>query len=182
MRYIPLLCVLMAGSASAQVEDSDRPHYYNRLYSGIIAGGKHGIVTGTVTTIHGVSVGPVAVGAGIGIEGYDRWRAVPIFGSLSYHLNDARESSWFLQINAGHSITRLLAPNDFINVHGTHGGFMFSTVVGYQAVAGKLLVNLSAGYKMQKFEGAYSGGLANLYYTLEEQTDRFVFQIGVGLP
>ena len=182
-RWPALLCILLAGPAAAQVEDNDQTiAYYNRLTTGILAGGEHGLITGTATTIHGISVGHLAVGAGVGIEGYERWRTVPIFGSLTYFLKDARASGMFLQINAGHSVCRLIVPDEGFQVDGTRGGFMFSTVAGYQIAAGKLLVNLSAGYKLQNMRGAYKNGqLPNLNFTLDEQADRFVFQIGVGL-
>ena len=58
---------------------------------------------------------------------------------------------------------------------------MISPVAGYQIAAGKVLVNLSAGYKMQKMKGDYTGFWTPLRYTLEERAERFVFQIGIGL-
>lgn len=183
VRYIALLCFLSAGPALAQVEvqDNDRTiAYYNRLSTGILVGGQHGMVTGSVTTIHGISLGQVALGVGVGLEGYERWRTVPIFGSLSYYPNGARESGAFLQLDAGHAICRLLTAAEEVEIDGSRGGFMFSSTLGYQLAVGKLLVNLSAGYKMQKMRGHFTGVWSPLRYTIEEQADRFVFQIGVG--
>jgi hypothetical protein len=181
VRYVALLCFLSAGSAAAQEQASERPiSYYNRTSTGILAGGQHGLVTGSATTVHGIGIRHWALGAGAGVEGYERWRTVPIFGSLSYFFNDAHGNGVFLQLSAGHSICWLLSPNESIHVDGTRGGFMFSPVAGYQIAAKKLLVNISAGYKMQKMRGTYRGDWIPLLYTLDEQAERFVFLIGVG--
>lgn len=182
LRLLALVCLLTAGVTGAQAQEGDgQIAYYNRITTGILAGGQHGLVTGSLTTIHGVSRSPWALGAGVGIEGYERWRTVPIFGSLSYHFRGAGEKGLFLQLNAGHAICRLLTANEGIHVDGTRGGPMISSVAGYQIAAGKLLVNISAGYKMQKMSGTYWGPWDPFRYTINEHAERFIFQIGVGL-
>ncbi|MFO7257472.1 MAG: hypothetical protein DIU61_007255 [Bacteroidota bacterium] len=181
MRYLALLVILVA-TLPAQAQDDQQPaRYYNRTSTGILVGGEPRYLTGGVTTIHGISVGPLAMGIGVGIEGYQRWRTVPIFGSLSYHPGDTRESGPFIQLNMGHTNCKFLPEQESIRVDGRDWGFMFSTLAGYQIAAGKLLVNFSAGYQKQKLRAKYSAGLAFVSYTLEEEADRFVFKIGVGM-
>ena len=182
-RALAVVGLLWAGVVHVQAQDSEQSiAYYNRTATGTLVGGQHGLVTGSVTTIHGISVGSVAVGVGVGVEGYQRWRTVPIFGSVSYYPHGARESGLFFQVNAGHSICRLLNQDQGmdIEVEDARGGFMFSPMLGYQVVTGKLTVDISAGYKMQKMGARYSAGWLPLAYTIDEQADRFMFQIGVG--
>lgn len=172
---------LGALSQESEQTPANRAQYYNRTFTGILTGGQHGMVTGSLLTSHGVSIGKLALAAGVGLEGYERWRTVPIFGSLSYHFRGARRDGLFLQVNGGHAICRLLTDNEGININGTKGGAMFSSTLGYQIAAKNLLVNIAAGYKMQKMHGNFSGFLQPLAYTIDEKANRFIFQIGFGI-
>lgn len=184
LRRLPrfcILCFLLSEAVSAQAQDDDRGiAYYNRISTGILAGGQNGLVTGSVATTHGISWRRWSLGAGVGIESYERWRTVPVFGSLSYYFRGAREKGVYLQFNAGYSFSRLLDPGGDLTMGKTEEGPMFSPVVGYQIAKGRLFVNISAGYKTQKLSGTYWNSWAPLTYTIREQADRFVFQIGVG--
>src|SRR5690606_38540479 len=180
MRYVTLL-FLLSMTFAARAQDEEKPRYYNRTSTGILVGGEHRYLTGSVTTIHGISVGPLAVGIGVGIEGYQRWRTVPVFGSLSYHMRDARESGGFIQLNIGHTKCKLIREDELVTHVERDWGFMFSALAGYQIAAGKLMVNVSAGYQRQKLKGEYSGWIPYVTQRLEEDADRFVFKIGVGI-
>lgn len=175
------LCLLLTGAILAKAQDDARGiAYYNRISTGILAGGQNGLVTGSVSTTQGIDWRRWSLGVGVGVESYERWRAVPVFGSLSYYFRGAREKGVFLQVNAGHSFCRLLDPGQGLERGKTEDGPMISPVIGYQIAAGKILVNISAGYKTQKLSGTYSSPWTPLLYTINEQADRFVFQIGVG--
>lgn len=176
-----VLCWSYLVARSQDTEPSPVIQYYNRTFAGILAGGQHGLVTGSLTTAHGISTGGFALAAGAGLEGYERWRTVPLFGSMSYYFRGARRKGMFLQLNGGHAICRLLTADEGINIEGTKGGVMFSSTVGYQIVSNRLLVNIAAGYKMQNMRGSYSSPWSPLAYTIDERTDRFIFQIGFGI-
>ena len=180
-RYLALLVLIAGGSATAQAqEEYPRVRYYNRTSTGILVGGEHYAITGSLTTIHGISTGPLAAGVGVGIEGYQRWRTVPIFGSMSLHFRGARESGAFIQLDLGHSICTLLPLTEGARVQDREGGFMLNALGGYQVAAGKVLITFSGGYKMQKLRGDYTARWLLVDYDLEEDANCLFVQIGVG--
>lgn len=176
-----VLCLSYLVTWSQDTTQTSVIKYYNRTFTGILAGGQHGLITGSLTTAHGVSVGRFALAAGTGLEGYERWRTIPIFGSMAYYFRGVRKKGMFLQIQGGHSICRLLTADEWIDIDGTKGGAMFSSTIGYQIASNKLSVNIAAGYKMQKMRGGYSSPWSPLAYSIDEKTDRFIFQIGFGI-
>lgn len=185
---IPLVWLILCLACTTYAQDAEdlRPKgqvsYYNQFSTGILAGGEYGLVGGSVTTVHGVAAGHWTIGAGIGIEGYERWRTVPLFGSLSYHFCGPEESGVFLSFNAGHGFGRLLKTQEGIDVDMTKGGPMINPMIGYQISASKFNISLSAGYKQQQMEGHYRSAFGGVYtYTIEETMDRFFFQLGFGI-
>jgi len=185
--------VLLAGSilslaCAAQAQDLENLHskgkvsYHNQFSTGVLAGGEYGLVTGSVTTVHGVALGHWTIGAGIGIEGYERWRTVPLFGSLSYHFCGPTASGVFLSFNAGHGFGRLLENQDGLEVDTTKGGPMVNPMIGYQITASKFNISLAAGYKRQQMGGNYVDTFNGSFsYSIEETMDRFLFQLGLGI-
>lgn len=182
-----ILCSIFAclGPAAMSQDTAQSPHdavrYYNRTFAGIMTGGQHGLVTGSLLTIHGVSVGGFVLGIGAGLEGYERWRTVPTFGSMSYHFRGARNKGLFIQLNGGHSTCWLLTPREDIDADGTKGGPTFSSTLGYQIASNNFLLNIAAGYKVQKMRGSYTSPWQPLQYTIDETANRFIFQIGFGI-
>ena len=155
--------------------------YHNQFSTGVLAGGEHGLITGSVTTVHGITVGKWAVGAGVGIEGYERWRTVPVFGSLSYYFHPA-STGMFITFEAGHGFGRLLWANEGIDIRDTKGGPMISPMIGYYISAHKVGLSVAAGYKMQRMTGHYRDRSINiLSYTIEETMESFYLRLGVSI-
>ena len=84
---LPLVCSILCLAFATRAQDTEdhlrrQVRYHNQFSTGLLAGGEFGLVTGSVSTVHGVDAGKRSVGAGIGEEGYERWRTVPVFGGL----------------------------------------------------------------------------------------------------
>ena len=74
-----------------QQKPSDKNYYFFNFLSGTLIGSSgmndKGLATFSFSTTHGVRLGNrLSVGAGVGFDSYLEWKAVPLFGSLSYDL------------------------------------------------------------------------------------------------
>lgn len=141
------------------------------------------MITGSVTTVHGVAMRNWTLGLGIGMEGYERWRTFPVFGSVSYYFRGPTSNGVFVTFNAGHSFGKLLMDDERIHVTDTKGGPMVNPMIGYHISANRVGLSLAAGYKMQRMAGRYRDSFGGtLTYTVEERMDRFFFQLGISIP
>lgn len=192
MRSSPLymvgLMVLMGWQAAeGQTAESKGKHariaYCNRFSSGVLLGGESGIMTGSLTMSHGVAIGRWSLGAGTGVEGYERWRTMPVYGSLTYHAREPGRNGVYVQMNVGHSFGWWRQSTTEGIVYEDHpGGLMINPMIGYQLAGEKINVFLSAGYKHQRISYAYGiEWWEQVHYRVDEKLSRFYFQIGLGI-
>lgn len=180
-----LLLIVVSSRGQDPVEPARerRVGYHNQFSTGILAGGDRGMITGSVTTVHGVAMRRWTIGMGIGMEGYERWRTIPVFGSMSYYFRGPTSNGVFVGFNAGHSFGKLLMDDERIHVTDTQGGPMVNPMIGYHISANSVGLSVAAGYKMQRMTGRYSDSFSGvLTYTFEERLDRFFFQLGISIP
>lgn len=185
---LPLVCSILCLAFATHAQDTEdlplrrQVRYHNQFSTGILAGGEYGLVTGSVSTVHGVAAGKWTIGAGIGMEGYERWRTVPVFGALSYYFRGPANNGMFLSFNAGHGFGRLLKTQEVIEPGETKGGPMINAMVGYQISTSKFSVNIAAGYKQQRMQGNYQMTFNNaVTYSIKETMDRFMLQLGFSV-
>jgi hypothetical protein len=181
-----ILMVILGWQADAQEQDHpenpSRITYQNRFSAGVLFGGESHLVTGSLTTIHGIAMRNWAIGIGTGIEGYERWRIIPVFASMTYNFGTLRDNDIFVQLDAGHSFGRWLQPVDGVAYEDRPEGLMINSMVGYQIAKGKLKVYISAGYKLQRLNYAYRiEWWDTIHYNVKENLNRFFLQIGFGL-
>ena len=174
-----------------------RIHYFFNFLSGALVGGsginEEGMATFTFSTVHGVRIGKrLSAGAGLGFDSYLGWKAMPLFGSLSYDLFGKRNKV-FVQLNYGTAwVSRIMTGYEYGNTSHT-GSKMFNPSLGYKISSGNLRLYIQAGYKIQKinmyavYPGYYSYANRLIaptpnssYSNTELSMNRAYFSIGFG--
>lgn len=184
IRLLLLLATISSGLVFAQeTDDTSHPklRYWNSLATGILVGESDRNVTGSFTTTHGISLDRWRVGVGIGIEGHENWRTIPIFISGSFDFGKIRNNALYLQMNGGYAFARYLKEIEGATNGEEDGGLMLNPMMGYRLNAGKIDVTLAAGYKLQRVDYSFDWiwGWPNST-KVEEEFHRFIFQIGIG--
>lgn len=146
--------------AKIDTEHIDMPHkkihYFFNFLSGTLVGGsginEEGMATFTFSTLHGARIGKrLSAGAGLGFDSYLGWKAMPLFGSLSYDLF-GKKNKVFVQLNYGTAlVSKVITGNEYGNASHT-GSRMFNPSLGYKIASGNLRLYIQAGYKMQKID------------------------------
>lgn len=179
-----LLATISSGLVFAQEEgDINHPklRYWNSLATGILIGESDRNITGSFTTTHGVSLDRWRVGVGIGIEGHENWRTIPIFLSGSFDFGRIRNNALYLQMNGGYAFARYLKKIEGATNAEEDGGLMLNPMIGYRLDAGKVDIAFAAGYKLQRVDYSFDWIWGWPYSTkVEEEFHRFVFQVGIG--
>lgn len=111
----------------------------------------------SMATTHGITVGrKTRIGAGVGVDTYLGWKAVPLFGSVSYDLAGTKNThAIFVQGQYGwgytwrDSLPYELAPNE------VKGGIMFAALMGYRVKYHDLRIAISTGFKQQTAVSVY---------------------------
>lgn len=127
--------------------------YYFDLGMGMLTGCKD-CMTGTeftfsAATTHGVTLGKkTRVGIGAGFDNYVGWKALPLFGSVSYDLAGTKNThAIFVQTQYGYGwVWRQLQPFEQAE---QKGGPVFAALMGYRVRYHDLRISLSAGFKQQ---------------------------------
>jgi hypothetical protein len=184
-----LFAGIFLAAGQLQAQNTEQPEsnspgikYHNQFSTGVLLGGEYGLVGGSLTSVHGIAIGVWTIGVGSGIEGYERWRVIPLFGSLTCHFRGYTRNSMFLSFNVGHSYGRLLLKTiDGIDLGDTKGGSLINPMIGYQLSGNKWNLYLSAGYKRQEIAGNYGSSGSPFRYSIDERIERFMFQIGFGI-
>lgn len=186
------LLLLVAASVKAYGQDDSiqstnrKWQYYNQFSAGALIG-KDGQGTGVTTSlINGVRVNRLALGVGIGYDGYKNWNTVPVFGSASFDLAKTRGNAFYLQMNVGYSFASRKKYNGIVlNDYTEYGSQMINTMVGYRLQADKYRLYIQAGHKYQVVHYGYhplpswSSERAPRVY-VEEEFNRFVVAVGFG--
>ena len=108
-------------------------------------------LTITMATTHGITWGrKTRIGGGIGIDTYLGWKAVPLFGSVSYDLVGTKNThAVFVQGQYGWGFTwRDTLPYELAPTE-VKGGAMFAALIGYRVKYHDLRIAMSTGYKQQ---------------------------------
>lgn len=197
-RIIGLLFFVTAfNSASAQHPDSlaNPAHaikYYNSLLAGCVIGDDGSGTGASVMTYHGIRVKRLAIAAGIGVDDYERWRAMPLQLRVSYDVIRWGESSIFIAGAIGHSQSwRQFDQMTFYSSElRSSGGRTINPCLGIRTGKGKWKFYAEVGYKHQRINWSYTpvyyymdfvAGGGGTRYTVEEDIDRFHVMIGLGL-
>lgn len=163
--------------------------YYFNFTSGMMTGEKARSITYSGATTHGITIGPhLRIGAGIGIDSYEQWQAMPLFAQVSYDVLQ-HKNPLFIQTSYGWSHAWMQRSPSYYNTTEM-GGRMFSAMLGYRLAEGNLSMYVAAGYKVQLTSVRYdtpvdpASSLPYSYYRYSEKVDytleRLVLTIGVG--
>jgi hypothetical protein len=198
---IPFLIVITLTNVKGQSNPSDslqQPKlvsYFFTVQSGALFGcsdcqaGKD--ISFSTSTLHGIKIGKkLRVGAGLGFDSYSDWRAVPIFGSISWDLF-GKNNKVFTQLNYGKARAWKPFGEREFGLIDTRGGRAFSTMIGYRITSGKMNIAVLAGYKFQSatayYEYPYYSWLlsdkrfeTSNKQTIRENMNRFAISLSVG--
>lgn len=121
------------------------------------------------------------MGIGLGIDGYETWRFIPLYAALSYDIPLHNTNAIFIQFNAGHSFGRQHVEDrdEQFQKFNDYGGLMINPLVGYKISADKYNLFFACGYKLQKAGFDYSQG--NWNYKTDVTFNRVFIQLGFGL-
>jgi hypothetical protein len=155
--------------------------YWNSFATGILIGESEKTITGSFTTVHGMALNRWRFGIGVGVEGHENWRTMPVFLSGSFDFGRIRNNALYLQMNGGYSFAKYLTKIEGAANAEEDGGLMLNPMIGYRLNAGKVDVSFSAGYKLQRVDYSFDwiwGWPTSA--RVEEEFHRFMLQIGIG--
>ena len=140
----------------------------------------------TLSTTHGIRTNRFSVGAGFGFDSYFDWKTVPVFGTIEFDFAKIKRNAFFLQFNAGYADARRINREEWITDYKEYGGEMVSMMVGYKIRAEKFSMYVLAGHKFQEANFSYNPQPWSSFssppnYSVEENMNRFVVQLGFGL-
>jgi len=147
----------------------------------------------TASTIHGVIIGrKLRTGFGLGIDGYDSWTTMPLFGNLSWDLLGTRNThALFLQGQYGWAYAWQIAPEQY-GLKDNKGGQMTAVHIGYRFryhdVQFALLVGAKKQYVFSYYEypTVYVGPNGELIegtpsrMSVKQTMDRLIISLSVG--
>jgi hypothetical protein len=173
--------------AHAQSDSTKRVKYFNQFTAGGLMG-KSGQGTGvTLSTIHGIRIKRLSVGAGLAFDSYRNWNVVPIFGSISFDVANIKTNSLFLQLNIGYSFAnRIDLEGPGLPSYKEYGSQMINPMIGYRINAKKYRLYVQAGHKFQVVHYGYDPQPAWSSFwapivSVDEKLSRFVMAIGFGI-
>jgi len=179
-----LILLLLPHLVSAQEEDSvsgKRPAYFNQINSGILFGKKSAGNTVMVSTLHGIRVHRLFIGAGLGYEHYTERELMPVFASGAVALMNPDHSHLFVELQYGYSKAWHSINNFDPYKYRERGGVMFNAQLGYRIKADKFSMYLKAGYKAQKLKyEQYLEWVNNYSNKIERVMERLNASIGIG--
>lgn len=157
--------------------------YWNTFLFGTLSPDSEKTMTASITTIHGFTFRKWRIGVGTGVEGYEGWRTIPFFGSLSFDFGKIKDNKLYLQLNMGSALGKKLEKIEGVINEDERGALMFNPMVGYRISTNKLSICLAAGYKLQQLEYEFDGywGWQYGHHTISEEFNRFMLQMGIGI-
>lgn len=185
-----LATVLLIGvgfmPASAQSDTlSSKPSWYMTLRGGLLVAKKMIGTAPSISMIHGIRYQRFSLGVGVGYDGYEDWRTLPVFTGLSYDFIRRPGHAFFLEMNTGYSKAWRQRHDELQQEYTAAGGYFYHPSIGYRAGSGTVSIHISAGYKIQNVQyelhpwwrGWYPQGQATVFQTME----RLTLLIGIGL-
>lgn len=157
--------------------------YTNSFSSGAMFNDE-GNISGSLSVVNGIKWKQLRAGIGIGLDGYEDWRIIPVYASFTLDLTKKNTSAVFLQFNCGHSFGQYVPINNQgFDGYEDYGGLVINPMIGYRIVVGKNSFFVSAGHKFQKAGYEYKSDNARYPYEFETKTklNRFFIQLGFGL-
>ena len=189
-RILLFILFVICISAQAQVDNSmpskRKVIYYNNFLAGGLLGAP-GTGSGlTFSTTHGIRINRLSVGAGFGFDSYFDWKTVPVFGTIEFDFAKIKRNAFFLQFNAGYADAARINREEWITEYREYGGVMTSFMLGYKIRVEKFSMYVLAGHKSQEANYSYnpqpwSSFASPPNYSVEENMNRFVVQLGFGL-
>jgi hypothetical protein len=123
--------------------------YFNQISSGILFGKKFTGNTVTVSAIHGVRLGRLSCGVGVGYETYSEREVMPVFVSLAVDLVSSEAHKVFIEIDYGYSKAWHVSSPFDPYTYRERGGRMLHGSVGYRRKIDRFSLYVKAGYKNQ---------------------------------
>lgn len=184
---ILFVLIVLSPAVSAQSDSSfsKKPTYFYTVHAGGLLAKKGNGSSLTTSTIHGIRYKNLAFGIGLGYDAYLEWRALPVFGSVSYDFAHIRRNTFFVQMNAGYSQAWNPLSDDDQFIFDERGGMVIHPLVGYRISSDKFSVYLTAGYKFQRIEYEQTPrwwiwGYPGSKTTVVRDIERISIQIGFG--
>ena len=187
--FILLTCQVAAQTDSLGHGGRKIRYWNNFLLGGLV--GDHKETFFSFATTHGVRLGRLAVGLGTGLDAYGDWKVIPMFASASFDFARIKNDALFIQMNGGYG-RAIYTGEDRLGIPAgveNGGGKMFNPMLGYRIKADRFRIYIAMGYKFQRNKYAYdynnpiysSFAPAELpTYTVQEDMQRFVLQMGFG--
>ena len=192
-RLFFLLFLLLTCQAVAQTDSVDHAGrkilYWNNFLLGGLRG-DHKEVFFSFATTHGVRLGRLAVGLGAGLDACGDWKVFPMFASASFDFARIKNDALFIQMNGGYG-RAIYTGEDRVGIPGVDngGGKMLNPMLGYRIKADRFRIYIAMGYKFQrnKYTYDYNNPIWSSFapnespkYTVQEDMQRFVLQMGFG--
>ncbi|HEY5745803.1 MAG TPA: hypothetical protein VIU12_06990 [Chryseolinea sp.] len=192
-RLFFFLFLLVTCQAVAQTDSVDHAGRKIRYWNNFLLGGlvgDHKETFFSFATTHGVRLGRLAVGLGTGLDAYGDWKVIPMFASASFDFARIKNDALFIQMNGGYG-RALYTGEDRVGVPSgveNGGGKMLNPMLGYRIKADRFRIYIAMGYKFQrnKYSYDYNNPIWSFApaefprYTVQEDMQRFVLQMGFG--
>jgi hypothetical protein len=182
--FIHVAFIVSAQNDSTPVKTK---RYFNTFQSGGLFGEKDKGTSFTFSTIHGAQFGPVRVGLGTGFDSYQRWRALPVYSFTSFDFVKIKSNALFVSCAIGYSKAWYREQYDYEPKYSSGEGIVVNPLVGYRITADKWRIYVSTGYKFQRVNYSrtsdyysWSSVPNTSRYSVQEDINRIVFQIGFG--
>jgi hypothetical protein len=190
IRILLFILFIVCTAAHAQVDNGVLPKrkviYYNNFLAGGLLGASGRGSGLTLSTTHGVRINWLTLGAGVGYDSYFDWRTIPFFGTIELDFAKVKRNAFFLQFNAGYAAAKRTNREEWVSEYKEDGGEMVSLLLGYKIRAEKFSLYVLAGHKFQEANYSYNPQPWSSFafppnYSVEENMNRFVVQLGFGL-
>ncbi len=191
MRFLFLLLLISPFLHAQELEQAPlkKARYTNSFLSGGSVGGSEELWGMSVSTFHGIKVERWRFLLGVGMDGYSDWLTYPMMGSVSFDLSKpGKRGGLYLLINSGYAFADKTKPIEWTSSFSDKGGMTFNPMIGYRINIGSVDLYFQSGYKNQQVAYSYSynyggwGGSpgSGYKYKVDQDLNRFVFQIGFG--
>ena len=151
-------------------------------------------ITLSASTLHGISIGKkLRAGVGIGLDTYDQWKTMPVFGSATFDLIGTRnKGAVFVQANYGWAHGWRRPTFNDVGLADVEGGQMMSAQAGYRIRYHDLNIWISVGPKTQRVYSYFE--FPTLYVnekgvvvegpphktTIKQDINRFMISVALG--
>lgn len=188
--FLFLTCEAVAQTDSLKHDGQKIRYWNNFLFGGLTGDHKTDF---SFATTHGIRLGRMAVGLGIGLDAYGDWKVFPMFASASFDFARIKNNALFVQMNGGYGRANYTAERrDGGPAIENGGGKMLNPMLGYRIKADRFRIYIAMGYKFQRNKYTYHydyntalidfapGAYQSPRYSVQEDMQRFVVQMGFG--